>query len=859
MRYRSTEGPLAASNAGRPGIQSGAYSSSAGNRTTPALLAAAIGAIVVGFGAPAAQAEEAAAAARQGMIEEVVVTARKREERLIDAPVAVSALMQEEVERYYTRDLVELTARIPGVSMNHAAGGGAGGSIFIRGVGNLAVDYGADQPVSLVMDGMSFQRGHILDTGFFDVEAVEVLKGPQALFFGKNSPAGVISVTSVSPEVGGEMEGFVRTAYEFETEDPVVEAALSLPVGDKWAFRLAARAQDQQGGFLKNTAQPISPNPTAKGGEPTRGASYDEFPQQKQTVVRFTSVFEPNENLSAELKIFRSYTEQNDAGRTVLYSCADGPGGNPYYLAFPDPTQTCPNKKPRLKRSGALPPTSVAEAAPGFGPGSDLHNQLENEVQTLEINYDIGDFTLSSVTGHWDYRHREYTNYDYTSYAVVVSRQGESGESLTQELRLSSTFEGPLHFMVGGFYEDLERDLNAPVQILPNSFFPPGFIPNADPTSPYFGSSINYHQVWDNNIKSWSTFGSFEYDLSEQLTLSCGARFTKEERDSYGGNLYERGLGFSPGGVFYSPEGDSDNVSPELTLSWRPMEDLMTYVSYKTGFQSFGISNPGTVPNLSQASDTVINDYFIFDETEVNGFEIGAKGYFFDQSVVADVSIYTFEYEDLQVAVFDSVTTTFSTQNAGVASNTGIDASATWQASDRLQLRAAGQYNWLEFDEFEDAQCYATQVTQATGPGCHTDPVSGAKVQDLSGERYGGPPLQINLGATYDWMIQPDWGMELAADVIHHSEGYENRRQPDTGIDARTVSNLSARLYQPNGPWEVALICSNCFNEIYVTSIGDKPLGKSVQNSNGKIDLNGQIANPRLITLQATYRLGSNR
>jgi len=803
-----------------------------------------------GIAIPATAA--AAPASDQGMIEEVVVTARKREERLIDAPVAVSALMQEEVERYYTRDITELTARIPGVSMGHAAGGGAGGSIFIRGVGNLAVDYGADQPVSLVMDGMGFQRGHILDTGFFDVESVEVLKGPQALFYGKNSPAGVIAVTSVSPEVGGEMEGFVRSAYEFETEDPVVEAALSMPVGDKWAFRLAARGQDQRGGFLENTAQPIDPNPTADGGEATRGASYDEFPEQKQTVVRFTAVYEPTDALSAELKVFRSYTRQNDAGRTVLYACADGGGANPYYLGFKDTTQTCPNKEPRLKRNGALPPISVAEGAPGFGPGSEFHNELSNEIQTLEVNWDIGDFTLTSVTGHWDYRHREYTNYDYTSYAVVVSRQGESGESLTQEIRLSSNFDGPVNFMVGGFYEDMERDLDAPVQILPNSFFPN--IPNTDPDSPYFGSSINYHQVWDNNIKSLSAFGSFEWDLTEQLTLSGGARFTKEERDSYGGNLYERGLGFSPGGVFYSPEGDSDNVSPELTLSWRPIDDLMIYGSYKTGFQSFGISNPGTVPNLSQAGQAAVNDYFLFDETEVNGFEVGVKGYFFDQSVIADLSIYTFEYEDLQVAVFDSVTTTFSTQNAGVASNTGIDASATWQVNSEFQLRVASQYNWLEFDEFDDAQCYTAQVTQATGPGCHIDPTTGAKVQDLSGERYGGPPLQINVGASYDWMLNGVWGMELGADVIYHSEGYETRRQPDTAIESRTVSNLAARLYQQAGPWEVSLICSNCFNEIYVTSIQDKPLGKAA--GPGQVDLTGQIANPRLLTLQATYRFG---
>jgi iron complex outermembrane recepter protein len=814
---------------------------------------------LLGMAMPATATAEATGGAR-GVIEEVVVTARRREERLIDTPVAVTVMAQEEVERYYTRDLSSLTARIPGVSINQAAGGGAGGSMFIRGVGNIAVDYGADQPVAFVMDGMSFQRGHILNTGFFDVESVQVLKGPQTLFFGKNSPAGVIAVNSVSPEVGGEIDGFVRTAYEFETKDPVVETGVSFPVGDTLAFRIAGRYQDMRGGYLTNTAQPIDPNPTEVTGDPSRGASYNKFPEQRQNVVRFTTAWQPVENFSADLKIFRSYTRQNDAGRTVLFGGADGPGANPYYLGFPDPTQVCPDNKPKLRRNGGLPPASVANAHPFIDEDSRFHTKLANEVQTLELVWGLGDYTLTSLTGHWDYRHREYTNYDYTSYGIVISKQGESGESLTQELRLESNFEGPFNFMLGAFYEDMQRDLVAPVQILPNIFFAaiPDFIPNTDPDSPYFGSSLNYHQEWKNNIESWSAFASVDYDFSEQWSVTAGARYTEEKRDSFGGNLYERGLGFSPGGIFYSPKGKSDNVSPEVTVSWRPMDDLLVYGAFKTGFQSFGISNPGTVPNLSEASQSVIDDYFIFDETEVEGFELGVKGYFLDRRVIGDVTVFWYEYTDLQVAVFDSVTTTFSTQNAAVAHNTGIEAQATWMATDELQFRIAGQYTKLEFDKFPNAACFDGQAIDAGPPGCYLDDDIGARVQDLSGRRYGGPPVQINFGASYDTMISGAWGLELTADVIYHDEGFETRGQPNTAIDSRTVTNLATRLYQPQGNWEFAVVCSNCTNEIYVTSIQNKPLGKVIQGT-GVADLTGQIAIPRLLSVQATYHLNGKR
>ena len=174
-------------------------------------------------------------------IEEITVTARKREERLLDVPVSAAALTAQELDRYKTRDLVDLTSRIPGLTIERGTGGGQGGDIQIRGIGNLAVDYGTDQPVSLVIDGMPFQRSHMLDVGFFDTQSVEVLKGPQALYFGKNSPAGVIGVVSKSPTVGEDAEGFISASYEFVTEDPVIEAGISFPVSDQLSMRIAGR------------------------------------------------------------------------------------------------------------------------------------------------------------------------------------------------------------------------------------------------------------------------------------------------------------------------------------------------------------------------------------------------------------------------------------------------------------------------------------------------------------------------------------------------------------------------------------------------------------------------------------------
>ena len=648
----------------------------------------------------------------------------------------------------------------------------------------------------------------------------------------------------------------------------MLEAGVSFPVGDHLAFRLAARGQDMKDGWLKNSAEPLDVSGLYPGSNfSTRGANDDDkFPAQSQAVVRFTTVWEPTDTFDATLKLFRSYSKQNEAGYTVLYACADGPGANPFYTAFPDPTQTCPDSRARLERNSALPPAEIANAHPFLDEDARFHNKLSQYIHTLDMNWDIGNnLTISSVTGYWDYRHREYTNYDYTSYAVVVSKQGESGEGYTQELRLSSDYDGPFNFMVGAFYEDLERDLDAPVQILPSAFFAPGVVPYVSGQFPgdefYEGAYISYHQNWENEIQSFSVFGNVDYQISEKWEISGGLRYTKEDREAFGGNLLENSgfLGFSPSQVFYSPEDTSDNVSPEVTLSYHPNDDVMMYAAYKTGFQSAGISNPGTVADLTSFSPQQQSDTLVFDETTIEGVEFGLKGHFLEGRMRADIAAFWYESKDLQVGIFNSNTTSFTLQNAAVAHNYGVELTTVYQMSDRVQLRLAGQYNHLEFDEWEDAGCHpvdgalgAAILATRSAPGCHIGP-EGAPIQDLSGVRYGGPPLQVNAGFTYSAPLLANWNVDLMWDTIYHSKGKRTLNQPFTEVPSRAVTHIAVTLYQQDGPWEAGFICSNCFNEIYVTSIGNKPLAKINPGVNG--DMTANIAPPRLMTFQLTYRL----
>ncbi len=838
---------------------------------------------------PAAAAQDAppqpAASPASPHVETVLVSARKREERLIDVPVAATALPQATLERYNIASVEQLATALPGINIFRSSGGGSGGNFEIRGVGRTATDYGAEQPVALVIDGFSFTRGHAVSMAFFDIANVEVLKGPQTLFFGKNSPAGVISLKTVSP--GDTFEGFARASYEFRTENPVVEFGVSVPVvEDKLAIRVAGRGEFMQGGYLRystsaDVPRDISPFET-QALYPSKGPTARKFPGENQKVARFTAVLTPSDNFDATFKTTYSRIRTNDAGSIVLYACADGPGSHPYLSnsffddpATPgvneslivDPGQTCPDKpgKVKLERPTALPPDAVAAANPTLGDRPNKYfNRTRNILSTLEMNWRLGDITLTSVSGFWDYNQDEYTNYDYTNYAVVSSLQGEEGQAWTTELRAQSHYDGPVNFMVGAFYEHMKRQLDAPVQIFPLGPAPSGPWPGF-----YDGSFLTYHHHWDNKIESYSVFGEMVWEITKGLELSAGVRYTEEDRQTRGEQYFTRldtflppeFNPFAPSGSVAHLRRKFDDVSPSATLSWHPVDDVMIYAAYKTGFQAAGTSNPGTFTNFYTCGNGCpftaeqINDALTFDGTDVKGFELGIKGQFLGNRLRAELIGWRYKYSGLQVAIFNSDTTTFTIQNAASAINMGLEGSLNFMATDALELRGSFQYVNQKYRDYTNAQCYVGQ----NDPGasnyrpelaalCLFDPALGAMAQNMNGERFGGGPFQFKAGFTWDRPVGAgDWNIAFSGDVLYKQKGRPFLRQPGTAVPSYVVLDLSARVYKSGGPWEFSLICSNCTDEKYVVSILDKPLGKTG-------DLTGEIAMPRLITLQATYR-----
>src|SRR5437867_2367541 len=168
-------------------------------------------------GAGTANAQAAGEAQATGVhLEEVVVTARKREESLQRVPVAVAVVSGQQLKNNLASDLTKVGELAPQVSMA-TAGSGTGAVITVRGVSSASNDAGLDQSVALEVDGVPLSRGRIISAAVFDLGSVQVLQGPQALFFGKNSPGGVISLRSADPT--GKFEGYATAGYEFKSDE----------------------------------------------------------------------------------------------------------------------------------------------------------------------------------------------------------------------------------------------------------------------------------------------------------------------------------------------------------------------------------------------------------------------------------------------------------------------------------------------------------------------------------------------------------------------------------------------------------------------------------------------------------------
>ena len=388
-------------------------------------------------------------------MDEIIITARKRSERLISVPVTVKAFSAEDVSRFKTDDLARVAEMTPGVVIGVIKTQG-GSTIGVRGVSSSPAQVGFEQAVSVSIDGVQTSDGRISYLAFFDVERIEVLKGPQALFFGKNSPAGVISLVSAGPTSQFEASG--KATYEFVGDEVTLDGAVSGPLAPGLGFRVAARYRNLDG-WLRNVARPLN-NPFYNSSIPAAASTVpgtsDTRPGSREVDGRLTLQYDDaGADFSATLKV--AGIRARDAGSGIANQNI-GPcvGSRPTLYGVEDPYGDC---KPDNRTSNGDFNQYVSQTFPRGNSSGRAFGKVDAIISSLAINADLGSFHLASTTGFNSLKDKSQQGNDQTTFSQVTSMQEDDGTEISQELRLRSDFDGSINFMVGSYYQDVKTDV----------------------------------------------------------------------------------------------------------------------------------------------------------------------------------------------------------------------------------------------------------------------------------------------------------------------------------------------------------------------------------------------------------------
>jgi iron complex outermembrane receptor protein len=726
-----------------------------------------------------ALAEEGGATA----VGEVLVTARKREESLLNVPVIASVQPRQQLIALQAVDVREIAKLVPNLWFADGSAG-IGTQVSLRGVGTSAVSPHIDASVSLNVDGLQITQALSYAGAMFDIDRVEVLKGPQALFYGKNSPGGVIALRTADPT--DKFEVIASAGYEFEAHERRAELIVSGPVSDTLKLRLAS-AYDKQDGFFRNVATAA---PGLGGVVPSRKRN----PNDENYIARATALWNPTAAFNAKLKlnVLHDYITGNDPRQYL--TCPEGVGPVPGIgIPFLGGAEDC-----KLNRN-IVDLDADPKAFPGYPTDGRMYRELDHQYGTLELNYHPApDLTLTSVTGYYHMKFKGLSNGTSTTYAgpsLLLLSEPVARRDYTQELRLQSDYSGPLNFMGGVYYQNAK--INNFVALSINQALPIRLPPLLQRFQQLIG------------IKSFSAYGQLRWKATPQLELAGGARWT-DERRHLTAYIWNSG---SP--VLFPtarPKIASKHISPEFTATYKPNSDVTLFAAYKVSYKSGSFDATtltGTLPDYS------------FGDEKAYGGEAGIKARLFDHRATASLAAYNYKYKGMQVGSADPVVSgvpIFRTLNAGAARTYGVEFDGTYSPPhvEGLTLRASVAYTHARFLRLDGAPCWGGQ-TISEGCNERLNPGTGLyTAQNLDGlSMLRAPTWSSTFGFTYTMPVSDDFNLVITNSNQTTTEYLATLgRRSDFTLPGFIKTDLSLTLQGPRDRWEVALIGKNLGNKV---------------------------------------------
>lgn len=692
----------------------------------------------------------------QPRLEEIVVTATRRAETSQDVPVSLTPLSADALENAHVIDITDVGFLAPNVQLQAVTSLPGFATFAMRGIGVGANSVRTIDPtVQVLVDGMVLATQIAGQLDMFDYERVEILRGPQGIFFGRNSIAGAVSLNTAKPaeEFGGRVKAGAGS-HGLALGELTIEG----PISDNLRGKLALQYRKFDGFFEDDnggTFVPAQFNPA--GTEP--GSPTQDQMQQESIFIKPTITYAPTD--SFDMTLYGQY----------YYD--DGGSGMAQALVNPNDPPL-----PLVTQFGYTPPTDQ------FSPNNDLVGDTETDLKQLiaEINWAVGKGVLTSITGIRDLEFNSSTDIDGTPFTLIHFPDNEEKASqFNQEIRYAANINESTDFIVGAFYLDAEQE------VIERREFS-GLTAGRD----HF--DFNYIQSdWKQDVQSTAVFANLRYAFTDKWSTSLGVRYTHESKDL---NLTPlsgcSGPGFTGCATDKTAFSDTwNNTSPRVTLEYRPTENVMSFASWTRGFRS-GNYNV-RAPSLAGVGPA--------NPEQADQFEVGLKGDFFDRSLRLNTSVFYTLYDNIQRISADEDEFGNPLQvirNAADADISGLEVELMWLATDNLTLQASAGYVNPEFNEF-------TGIDLDGQPGLSPEDERLAK--ELAFERV--PDFEYTLVGSYQFPLKNlDGDLIARAQYTYRDDFFtEVTNNPERAIHAHGIFDASLAYKYEN--WRASLWVRN--------------------------------------------------
>jgi iron complex outermembrane receptor protein len=711
----------------------------------------------------------------------IIVTANKREENLQNVPVPVTVFSQADLDKLGYANVGNAQESTPNLNFTAASADGNNVRVTLRGVGTETLVGGGDPGVALHIDGVYVGRNSAAAADIFDVERLEVLRGPQGTLFGRNANGGSVNIITKRPQ--DQFEGFVDVSYG-NYNALRIRGAVNVPLSDNLSARLTMYS-DSHDGYINNLYQ--------EGRDPD-----DKNAKGARRQLLWQSASGTDKLLRAYINKYGGVGPGSKYRGNDITTANGYPGG--YLIGVsggPAPPFGVPIVANVYSNARTATGAAVLPRPTGFRDVRKNANEyLDQTIKgvDLEASFSLSDsILLKWLSSYQTNKGDILIDTDNSELPIETRRRRSDAKQFSQEFNLLSQGSSPFQWLLGAYYytETAAEIFNivTPARLLPVAFpLPPGSAPG--------GGGVGQMRYATAKVDSTALFAQLSYRLTDRFTITGGIRHTWDKktnsREAGGGFIdLTNNVGFfAAPGVFGGLPADSgsDKFSEftyRVTADYKITDDNMIFASYARGYKSGGFDfNGGQI--VGGAEQISYNPEYI------DSFEVGSKNQFFDNKLVLNLTAFHYDYKDLQVFRL----TGFGplTDNAAQSTIQGIEAEMKVRPTENFSIDGSMGYLKAKYDNY----------TIAIPP------------TDFSGNRLNyAPEWTLHLGAEYTVPVG-EKSLTARVDWSHRSKTFYDRA--NTVLDTQKAFSLvNARLRYDADAWFVDLFGRNIFNTEYVT------------------------------------------